>query len=46
MLGGFSKHMWLFDEGMGWGFCNYTVPLHRLRPEPVTTQAAANRPGC
>ena len=48
ILCGFSKHMWLFKEGCMQeppGFCNYRIspPLPR---DPVTTQAAANRPGC
>ena len=47
MLRGFSKHMWLFEEGF-WchlDFCNYRIPPPLPR-EPVTAQAAANRPGC
>ena len=48
MLGGFSRHMWLFEEGRMGGrqdFCNYRIPPPLPR-EPVTTRTAANRPGC
>ena len=40
--------MWLFEEDeedAGQNFCNYRIPPPLPR-EPVTTQAAANRPGC